>query len=43
MVGGGSGKCGDFLKVDELPVSGTGKINLREIKRIAQEHFESSS
>ena len=31
-----------FLKVDELPVLGTGKINLREIKRIAKEFLESS-
>ena len=29
-----------FLKVDELPVLGTGKINLKEAKRIATEHFE---
>ena len=28
-----------FLKVDELPVLGSGKINLKEAKRIAREHF----
>ncbi len=29
-----------FLKVDELPLLGTGKINLKEAKRIATEHFQ---
>ena len=29
-----------FLKVDELPLLGTGKINLKEARRIATEHFE---
>ena len=32
-----------FLNVDELPVLGTGKMNLREIKRMAAEHFTPSS
>ncbi len=32
-----------FLKVDELPVLGSGKMNLREIKRVAAEHFTPSS
>ena len=31
-----------FLKVDELPVLGSGKMNLREIKRVAAEHFTPS-
>ena len=31
-----------FLKVDELPMLGTGKMNLREIKRMAAEHFTPS-
>ncbi|MFQ5740074.1 MAG: AMP-binding protein [Acidobacteriota bacterium] len=29
-----------FVKVDELPLLGTGKLNLREVKRIARERFE---
>ena len=29
-----------FLKVDELPLLGSGKINLKEAKRIAKEHFQ---
>jgi acyl-[acyl-carrier-protein]-phospholipid O-acyltransferase/long-chain-fatty-acid--[acyl-carrier-protein] ligase len=29
-----------FLRVDELPLLGTGKINLKEARRIATEHFE---
>ena len=29
-----------FLKVDELPLLGSGKINLKEAKRIATEHFQ---
>ena len=32
-----------FLKVDTLPVLGTGKLDLREVKRIAVERLGSSS
>ncbi len=28
-----------FLKVDHIPVLGTGKVDLRELKRVACEHF----
>ncbi len=31
-----------FLKVDELPVLGSGKIDLRKLKSIAKEYFETS-
>ena len=30
-----------FVKVDELPMLGTGKLNLREVGRLAKESFES--
>ncbi len=32
-----------FLEVDSIPVLGTGKLDLREIKRIAMEHFAPES
>ena len=28
-----------FLQVDELPVLGTGKLDLKGVKQIAEEHF----
>ncbi|MEE8322699.1 MAG: hypothetical protein V3R57_03640, partial [Candidatus Bathyarchaeia archaeon] len=31
-----------FLKVDELPVLGSGKIDMRKLKSIAKEYFETS-
>ena len=32
-----------FLRVAELPLLGTGKLNLREIKQLAREAFEASA
>lgn len=32
-----------FVEVEELPVLGTGKLNLKRIREIAKEHFEKSS
>ncbi|MEE9547864.1 MAG: hypothetical protein V3V68_00765, partial [Nitrosomonadaceae bacterium] len=31
-----------FLKIDELPVLGSGKIDLRKLKTIAKKYFETS-